>query len=285
MAREKMRMSGKRVQAVASPAKRSFPLETLARENCDANARLAVLNDSLQAARAAADAANRELESFSHLLAHDLRAPLRCIDGFGEALLEDYADKLGDEGREQLRFMREAAQEMAALIDGLLTLSRVTRSEMRRDPVDLAALARLVVAQLRNDEPDRFVETIIADDLVAPGDCGLLRLVLENLLGNAWKFTSKCALPRIEFGATAENGQRTYFVRDNGVGFDMVYADKLFEVFQRLHSPGEFEGTGIGLATVQRIVKRHGGCVWAESKVDRGATFHFTLWRSRAERP
>jgi two-component system NtrC family sensor kinase len=225
---------------------------------------------------------NRELETFSYSVAHDLRAPLRSIDGFSQALLEDCGDRLDDEGKLYLRYVRESAQDMAVLIDGLLSLARVARSELQREPVDLTGLARTVFGQLRKTAPDRAVTTVVADELVA-GDPGLLRVVLENLLGNAWKFTAKRAASRIEFGVIAGGGSPTYFVRDDGAGFDMTYAGKLFGVFQRLHATHEFEGTGIGLATVQRIISRHGGRVWAEGEVDRGATFYFTFWMHRAD--
>jgi two-component system NtrC family sensor kinase len=226
---------------------------------------------------------NRELEAFSYSVAHDLRAPLRSIDGFSQALLEDCGDKLDEEGKQHLRYVRESAQGMAVLIDGMLSLARVARSEFRREPVDLTDLAQAIFAQLRRSAPDRSISTIAADDLVVDGDPRLLRVVLENLIGNAWKFTTKRAAPKIEFGILANSMPPTYFVRDNGAGFDMTYADKLFGVFQRLHSVSEFEGTGIGLATVQRIVSRHGGRVWAESEVGRGATFYFTLWTTRTD--
>ena len=221
---------------------------------------------------------NRELEAFSYSVAHDLRAPLRSIDGFSQALLEDCGDKLDEEGKQHLRYVRESAQGMAVLIDGMLSLARVARSEFRREPVDLTDLAQAIFAQLRRSAPDRSISTIAADDLVVDGDPRLLRMVLENLIGNAWKFTTKRASPKIEFGIVANSTPPTYFVRDNGAGFDMTYVGKLFGVFQRLHSVSEFEGTGIGLATVQRIVSRHGGRVWAESEVGRGASFYFTLW-------
>ena len=224
-----------------------------------------------------AEAANRELEAFSYSVAHDLRAPLRSIDGFSPALLEDCADKLDEEGKVYLGYVRESAQQMAQLIDDLLSLSRVTRAELRRSPIDLAAIARTVLAHLQRNQPDRTVELVIAEEMPAVGDPDLLRIVLENLLGNAWKFTGKCSRARIEFGQMAQAGGAVYFVRDNGAGFDMAYADKLFGVFQRLHSASEFEGTGIGLSIVQRIIRRHGGRVWAEGEVGRGATFYFTL--------
>jgi two-component system NtrC family sensor kinase len=226
---------------------------------------------------------NRELEAFSYSVAHDLRAPLRSIDGFSQALLEDCGDKLDEEGKQHLRYVRESAQGMAVLIDGMLSLARVARSELRSEMVDLTGLARDIFAQLRKSAPDRSIATIVAADLVVEGDSRLLRVVLENLLGNAWKFTTKCAAPEIEFGIVSGSTPRIYFIRDNGAGFDMTYKDKLFGVFQRLHSVTEFEGTGIGLATVQRIVSRHGGRVWAESEVDRGATFYFTLWATRTD--
>ena len=254
------------------------PFEMSLRGYREANDELSVANASLAQAQAATEAVNRELEAFSYSVAHDLRAPLRSIDGFSLALLEDCADVLDEAGKQHLRFVREAAQDMAALIDGLLSLSRVTRSELRRETVDLAELARNILAQLRRAAPGRNVETVIADDLLAEGDARLLRGLLENLLGNAWKFTGKQGAARIEVGLTDAGGERAYFVRDNGAGFDMAYAAKLFGAFQRLHSASEFEGTGIGLATVQRIVHRHGGRVWAESAVGRGATFFFTLW-------
>jgi len=223
------------------------------------------------------EAANRELEAFSYSVSHDLRAPLRGIDGFSQALLEDYADTLDDQGRDYLRRVRSATQRMAGLIDDLLNLSRITRGELRREAVDLSAQARSVAEQLRQAQPERQVEFHIADGLTAEGDPRLLRIALENLLGNAWKFTGKTDPAVIEFGLRRERGEAIYFVRDNGAGFDMAYAGKLFGAFQRLHDVREFEGTGIGLATVQRIIRRHGGRVWAEGESGHGATFHFTL--------
>jgi DNA-binding response OmpR family regulator len=218
---------------------------------------------------------NEELESFSYSVAHDLRAPLRSIDGFGMILLEDYADKLDDEGKQYLSYVRESAQQMARLIDDLLALSRVARSEFRRATTDLSAIVRAVAARLAQASADRPVELVVPDGLLADGDDGLLTIAFENLIGNAWKFTRQCAKARIEVGVCDDG--RTYFVRDNGAGFDMAYAAKLFGMFQRLHSINEFEGTGIGLATVRRIVRRHGGRIWAEGAVGRGATFFFTL--------
>jgi signal transduction histidine kinase len=221
---------------------------------------------------------NKELEAFSYSVSHDLRAPLRSIEGFSQILLEDYADKLDEEGEDYLGRVRAASRRMDTLIDDLLDLSKVTRSALRRQTVDLSAQAREVAAEIRKSQSDREVEFVIADGLTANGDANLLRLALENLLGNAWKFTSKKPHARIEFGsATREGEEQAYFVRDDGAGFDARYADKLFGAFQRLHAPDEFEGTGIGLATVQRIVRRHGGRVWAEGEVGEGATFYFTL--------
>ena len=220
---------------------------------------------------------NKELESFSYSVSHDLRAPLRSIDGFSQALLEDYADKLDDEGKDYLQRVRASSQHMGELIDDMLNLSRVTRGEMRREPVDLTGMAQALAAELQQSAPDREVEFVIADGLTAQGDARLLRIVLDNLLGNAWKYSSKHPRARIEFGFAQNNGQSAYFVRDDGAGFDMAYADKLFGVFQRLHRQTEFSGTGVGLATVQRIMLRHGGQVWADAQVDRGATFYFTL--------
>jgi signal transduction histidine kinase len=222
-------------------------------------------------------AANKELEAFSYSVSHDLRAPLRYIDGFSHALLEEYADKLDAQGKDYLRRVRESAQRMAALVDDLLRLSRVTRTEMRHERVDLSDLARDIASELQETQPERRAEFIIAPGIVVEGDGRLLRVVLENLLGNAWKFTQRCPGTRIEFGETQHESGRANVVRDNGAGFDMAYADKLFAPFQRLHTVEEFPGTGIGLATVQRIIHRHGGHVWAESKVGTGAAFYFTL--------
>ncbi|MBL8620371.1 MAG: PAS domain S-box protein [Myxococcales bacterium] len=232
---------------------------------------------ALAAAKEATDVANRELEAFSYSVAHDLRAPLRGIDGFSLALLEDCHDALDATGQRYLRRVRELTQHMAQLIESLLSLARITRGELRHERVDLGAAARATVERLRTIQPDRQVEVGIADDLIAWGDGRLLGVALDNLLGNAWKFTRDHAAPRIELGAGAFDGARTYFVRDNGAGFDMAHAAKLFGVFQRLHSPDQFEGTGIGLATVQRIIRRHGGRIWADGAVGAGATFYFTV--------
>jgi two-component system NtrC family sensor kinase len=220
---------------------------------------------------------NAELEAFSYSVSHDLRAPLRSIDGFSQALLEDYSDALPSKGQDYLRRVRAAAQRMGELIDDLIELSRVERSELRRERVDLSQLAHAVAASLRKSDPDRDVTTAVQPDVVADVDRRLVQIALENLMGNAWKFTARTAKATIEFGATLDGGVATLFVRDNGAGFDPTRAAKLFAPFQRLHPESMFPGTGIGLATVQRVVSRHGGRIWAESTVDQGATFFWTV--------
>jgi light-regulated signal transduction histidine kinase (bacteriophytochrome) len=222
-------------------------------------------------------AANKELEAFAYSVSHDLRAPLRAIDGFSRVLLQKCEARLDDEGKAYLQRVRAAAQRMGQLIDDLLNLSRLTRLEMKREPVDLSALVRNLCAELQGTQPDRDVTFVIADGILVEGDARLLRALLQNLLGNARKFTSKHPRARIEFGFTEQDGRPVYFVRDDGAGFEMEFVDKLFGAFQRLHAADEFEGNGVGLATVQRIVHRHGGHVWAEGEVERGATFYFTL--------
>jgi PAS domain S-box-containing protein len=225
--------------------------------------------------------ANKGLEAFSYSVSHDLRAPLRHIDGFSQALLEDYSDKLDSTGKTYLQEVRSASQEMAQLIDDMLQLARVTRTEMRREVVNLSSAARAVMSELTHREPDRQVAVNIEDGLTTHGDKRLLKIILTNLLGNAWKFTSREERAEISFGRHQQNGESSYFISDNGAGFDMAYLGKLFGAFQRLHTAGEFEGTGVGLATVQRIVHRHGGRVWAEGAVSKGATFYFTLPNSQ----
>lgn len=222
-------------------------------------------------------ATSRELEAFAYSVSHDLRAPLRAIDGFSQIILDDYGDRLDEEGRGHLDRVRAASQRMGGLIDDLLGLSRVTRREVRATGVDLSQLAEEIVAELRARDPERDVVVEIQPGLRDRADAGLMRVVLGNLLGNAWKFTARHDRARIEFGAAPQGSGRAYFVRDDGAGFDPAYADKLFGAFQRLHTAADFEGTGIGLATVERIVQRHGGQVWAESVVEQGATFYFTL--------
>jgi light-regulated signal transduction histidine kinase (bacteriophytochrome) len=206
-----------------------------------------------------------------------LRAPLRSIDGFSHALLEDCADKLPDAGQDYLNRIRSATQRMGMLIDDLLNLSRITRGEIHLEDLSISGLVHSILDSLGRAHPDRRIEFEIDEGLQVQADQRLLRVALENLLNNAWKFTSKCPLTRIDFGKTNANGASAYFIRDNGAGFDPAYADRLFGAFQRLHTVAEFPGTGVGLATVQRIIRRHGGQIWAEGAVNKGATFYFTL--------
>ncbi len=232
----------------------------------------------LQRAKEAAERANRELETFSYSVAHDLRAPIRGIIGFTEIIFEDHGASLPDDVRETLLRVVSAARKMGKLIDGLLDLSRISRKEITKSPIDLSSLAKEIAGELREANANRAVEFSAAEGLHADGDAGLVRQLLTNLLSNAWKYTSKLEKPaRIEFGSLEKSGEQIFFVRDNGTGFDMKYVNKLFGVFQRLHGASEFEGTGIGLATVQRIVKAHGGRIWAEAKVGEGAIFFFVL--------
>jgi signal transduction histidine kinase len=229
-------------------------------------------------------ALNKELESFSYAVSHDLRAPLRAISGFSAIVFEDSADKLGPEAKADLQRIREAARNMGEMIDGMLHLARTTRYEMHREQVDLSALAREIVSRLQGSDAQRHVECSIAPGMTVQGDRVLLQTVLENLLGNAWKFTSKRPDSRVEVGV--QSGLHpVYFVRDNGAGFDPRYAEKLFGAFQRLHRERDFSGTGIGLAIVQRIIQRHGGRIWAESEVEKGATFYFALEPDRGSDP
>jgi two-component system sensor histidine kinase/response regulator len=249
------------------------------------------LRRSEQAARELADARavlvedleqkTREMETFSYAVSHDLRAPLRRIDGFSRALLEAEAGRLHDRSADFLERIRQATVDMSELIDGMLALSRVARADLRVRPVDFSTIAEAVAAQLRESDPARSVDVVIRPDVEGTGDPQLLRVVIQNLLDNAWKFTRTRPAAHIEFGTLHQHSDPTYFVRDNGVGFETAYADRLFKPFQRLHPAREFEGTGIGLATVHRIIQRHGGRVWAESTPGEGATFSFTLGRSR----
>jgi light-regulated signal transduction histidine kinase (bacteriophytochrome) len=247
-------------------------------EEREAEDRIRLLARDLRRKNEELSAANRELEAFAYSVSHDLRAPLRSIDGFSQVLLEDHAERLDDDARDALRRVRAATVRMGDLIDDLLQLSRITRSEMTRGPVDLSAAAARIADELRATDPTRDVTFSVRPGMVAEGDERLLHVLLRNLLDNAWKYTGKKPRARIEFGeATGPDGARVWSVRDDGAGFDMRYADKLFGVFQRLHSANEFPGTGIGLATAQRVVARHGGRIWAEGAPGAGAVFSFTL--------
>lgn len=263
------------------------------RETIEANnAQIAMLNGELKLANTELEdrvalrtreleISNQELEAFSYSVSHDLRAPLRTIDGFSLALQEDFSDKLNDEGRDYINRVRAGVQRMGTLIDALLQLSRVTRTELQTEDVDLSQLATSVLQDLQAVDPGRPVTCIVQPDIHVSGDARLLRIALENLMGNAWKFTSKVADPRIEFGSqpgTGEDiGRTVYFVKDNGAGFDMQYVDRLFTAFQRLHGDRDFKGSGIGLATVSRIIRRHHGTIRAQGEIGHGATFFFSL--------
>jgi PAS domain S-box-containing protein len=235
------------------------------------------LEQRVQKRTAQLEAANHELEAFSYSVSHDLRAPLRAVEGFSTALFEDFSDSLPEEGKLYLTRIINSAQRMNQLIEGLLRLSRITRGSINFAPVDLSAMAHMIRTELANSDPDRVVNWEIEPGLLAIADSNLLYIVLNNLLNNAWKFTSHHTIANIKFGKIIENGRDVFFVKDDGAGFDMQYAVKLFGAFQRLHKDTEFEGSGIGLATVRRIIQRHGGQIWAESKIEEGATFYFTL--------
>jgi PAS domain S-box-containing protein len=261
----------------ASLAAALTPFETAFRGYMNANRKLAEHNRKLAAAKAVTEASNRELEAFSYSVAHDLRSPLRSVDGFCQILEEEYASWLDDTGRGYLERVRRAAQHMGALIDDLLRLASITQGDLSRSTVDLSAIASQIGDGLRDGNPDRAAEFVIEPRIAANGDPRLLRIMLENLLSNAWKFTATKPATRIEFGSEKIGDETAIYVRDNGVGFDMAYAGKLFGAFQRLHDARDFPGTGIGLATVQRIVNKHGGRIWAESAPGKGATFRFVL--------
>jgi signal transduction histidine kinase len=242
---------------------------------------LAELERRVSVRTAELENANRELETFSYSVSHDLRSPLRAIDGFSQALLQDYGDRLDPQAQHYLSRIRAGTTRMSALIDDLLNLARIGREEVRKEELDLCTLASAVVEELKKREPARQLEVELGTGLKASGDPRLLCIVLENLLGNAFKFTSKTAEARVQVGCEEQAGERVFFVRDNGAGFDMALAERLFSPFHRLHHRSDFEGTGVGLATVQRIVTHHGGRVWAHAEVGRGATFFFTLGEAR----
>lgn len=237
----------------------------------------AELEQRVQTRTAELQLVNKELEAFSYSVSHDLRAPLRALDGFSQALVEDYSAGLDDRALNYLQRIRTNSQRMGNLIDDLLQLSRLSRTTMYIDRVDLSKLACDIETELREQQPDRVIDIDIQNGLFVNGDARLLRIALFNLMNNAWKYTRKQEHPHIAFGSMEQNGRTVYFVRDNGAGFDMAYSNKLFGAFQRLHSASEFEGTGVGLATVQRILRRHGGEIWADAAVDQGATFYFTI--------
>lgn len=241
------------------------------------------LDDRVSERTAQLEAANVELEAFAYSVSHDLRAPLRALDGFSDELLRCYSDRLDDRGQHYLRRLRSGTQRMGQLIDDMLELSQLNRGEMKRESVDLTVLAQAIATELRDQEPDRKVDFLIEPGQSAIGDSSLLAMALENLLGNAWKFTSKNPSATITMGREQQQGAPGFFVRDDGAGFDMAHISKLFGAFQRLHTQREFPGNGVGLAIVQRVVHRHGGRVWAESSLGQGATFHFTL--AQDERP
>lgn len=235
------------------------------------------LEERVRSRTAQLEAANSELESFAYSVSHDLRSPLRGIDGFSHALLEEYDSKLDDTGRDYLQRVRKATKKMAQLIDDLLMLSRISRRGMSVHDTDLSVLANEVLNDIKAGEPDRNVEIVLQEGMHAECDKDLMRIALVNLIGNAWKFTGRNSKVKIEIGSTSKNGKSAFYVKDNGVGFNMAYVDKLFVPFQRLHGADEFQGTGIGLATVKRIIVRHGGDVWAEAEEGKGATFYFTI--------
>jgi light-regulated signal transduction histidine kinase (bacteriophytochrome) len=242
-----------------------------------ANRELRESLESLRLAKEATDAAYRELEAFSYSVSHDLRAPLRSVSGFSQLILEDYFDKLDEDGRDSLKRIVAATEKMGWLIDDLLNLSRLSRVAMKRERVDLTSVAQKCVKRLRAPHPERLADFVLADALFTFGDEHLLTVMIENLLGNAWKFTGRREKAVIEFGMERGANETIFFIRDNGSGFDMTYVDKLFKPFQRLHQTEDFPGTGIGLAIVKRIVDRHGGRVWIEGQPEKGAVVYFTL--------
>jgi signal transduction histidine kinase len=258
-------------EQVAVAVVRQWAVERMNRLNTE-------LEDRVRRRTRQLEEANKELEAFAYSVSHDLRAPLRALNGYSRILLDDFSKNLDTTANHYLDRIISASRRMEQLIDDLLRLSRVTRSHIELRPVDLSELAQEILAKLREGAPERRVEVVIAPGLKADADSGLIQIVLGNLLSNAWKYTGRKPSARIEFGLTEHRGKRAYFVADNGAGFDMTYAGKLFSPFQRLHPPSQFEGTGIGLALVSRIVRRLGGEIWAEATPNAGATFYFTIW-------
>ncbi|MDO8445740.1 MAG: ATP-binding protein [Deltaproteobacteria bacterium] len=247
-------------------------------EHKRADEKIKKLNEDLSCRAAQLEEANKELEAFSYTVSHDLRGPLTSINGFSQALLEFYGDKLDDAGKDMLQRIYRGTKRMSQLIEDLLDLSLASHGEMTHETIDLTMLAKKGATELQRTQPERKVEFVIADGVFAEGDLRLIAIVIKNLLVNAWKYSARQPVAHIEFGVLQiENGKTAYFVRDNGIGFDIADAEKIFEPFQRLHDLTEFPGTGIGLATVKRGIQRHGGRVWAEGKVGKGATFYFTL--------
>jgi PAS domain S-box-containing protein len=265
----------KKVSSQLAATNRDLLLEMEQRKEAQEEA--VSLNEDLERQRLALVASNKELDAFAYSVSHDLRAPLRGVDGFSHALLDEYADKLDETGKDYINRIRKGCVRMGRLIDDLLQLSRIARSELNRIPVDLSRMAEQVIATLQMSEPGREIEVHIDSGMAANADLTLIRSVVENLLGNAWKFTRNTVRPLIQFSLFHENGAATYCVKDNGAGFNMEYANKLFTAFQRLHRQDEFEGTGIGLASVQRVISMHGGKIRAEGEEGKGAAFYFTL--------
>ena len=259
-----------KLKSVIAIISRALAVRQLRQENDLLNRRLGLRTQELEAA-------NKELEAFSYSVSHDLRAPLRTIEGFTETLIEDCENGNKENFQEYGRRIKRGVRRMASMIDDLLRMATAVRTEVKRSEVDLGRIAQDIMAKFQAQSPERKIELSVADNIMALGDPGLLQLVMENLLANAWKYTGRCEVARIEVEARRKEGETEFSVRDNGVGFDMAYAGKLFVPFQRLHSPNEFEGTGIGLATVQRIINRHGGRIRAEAEPGKGATFTFTL--------
>lgn len=264
-------------ERTAQLAEANLSLQREVEQRNQAQEEISALNEDLLRQRGALEAANQELEAFSYSVSHDLRAPLRHVSAYSHILLDECGNDLGDECKGLIERMQNSCRRMESLIEDLLALSRASRHELRLTDIDMTGLCRDVFHELRDRDPFREVEAVVAEGMTARGDLHLLRIVMQNIIGNAWKYTAKAELPRIEIGIQFQEGRAGFFVRDNGAGFDMTYAEKLFDPFQRLHRADEFEGSGIGLATVRRIITRHGGTIRAEGELGKGATFFFTL--------